>query len=68
MQLRDIDDEVKRHLMILLLTVPKQKEEVGNIVPLNYEDALQMGARDIEMVREDLHAYVDQLAEEYNIQ
>lgn len=28
MQLRNIDDEVKRHLMILLLTVPKQKEEV----------------------------------------
>lgn len=69
MQLGQIDDEVKRHLMILLLTVPKQQnDDSESHIPLNYEEAMQMGAKDIEMVREDLHTYVDELAEEYKMQ
>lgn len=55
--------------MILLLTVPKQqKDDSESHIPLSYAEAMQMGAKDIEMVREDLHTYVDQLAEEYKIQ
>lgn len=37
MQLNDIDDEVRRHLMILLLTVPKKE----NIMPYTSDELLR---------------------------
>lgn len=62
MQLANIDDEVRRHLMILLLTVPQQNDQDNVVIPRNYEEALRMGAKDAEFVREDLHKYVEELA------
>lgn len=65
MQLSSVSEDVKRHLMILMLSqVSEQTPETSdNIeIPSSIEEAMQMGAMDIEDVRKDLHNYVDQLS------
>lgn len=65
MQLSSVSEDVKRHLMILMLSqVSEQTPETSdNIeIPSSVEEAMQMGAMDIEDVRKDLHNYVDQLS------
>ena len=71
MQLNSVSEDVKRHLMILMLSqVSEQTPETSdNIeIPSSVEEAMQMGAMDIEDVRKDLHNYVDQLAKDYDLQ
>ena len=71
MQLSSVSEDVKRHLMILMLSqVSEQTPETSdNIeIPSSVEEAMQMGAMDIEDVRKDLHNYVDQLAKDYDLQ
>lgn len=72
MQLGSVSEEVKRHLMILMLSdsVSEDASDTTNVVnvPLSYEEALGMGAQDVELAREDLHAYVDKLTAEYDLQ
>ena len=72
MQLGSVSEEVKRHLMILMLSnvVSEESGDATNVVkiPLSYEEALNMGAQDVAFAREDLHAYVDKLAADYNLQ
>lgn len=70
MQLDNVSEEVKRHLIILMLSNPEKKQDVQEHetrVPLNYAEAIEMGAIDIEMAREDLHSYVDELAIQYDL-
>lgn len=64
MHLDSVDDEVKRHLIILMLSKPSnskgiEKDDVK--FPMNYQEAIDMGAIDVEMAREELHSYVDEL-------
>lgn len=72
MQLGSVSEEVKRHLMILMLSnvASEESADATNVVkiPLSYEEALNMGAQDVEFAREDLHAYVDKLTADYNLQ
>lgn len=65
MQLSSVSEDVKRHLMILMLSqVSEQTPETSDNteIPSSVEEAMQMGAMDIEDVRKDLHNYVDQLS------
>ena len=71
MQLNSISEDVKRHLMILMLSQTSDNSfEISERLefPNTYEEAVRMGAKDIEEVRKDLHAYVDQLANDYDLQ
>lgn len=73
MHLDNVSEEVKRHLIILMLSKPSVDEEVDDNtdtikVPQSYDEALQMGAVELSFAREDLHAYVDKLSEEYDLQ
>jgi len=69
MQLDKVSDEVKKHLMILILSGNKQDEAYSSAIhtPVDYREALQMGAMDIEMAREELHDYIDELSTEFSI-
>ncbi len=70
MQLNCVSEDVKRHLMILMLsqTSDNSFESSGHLeMPNTYEEAIHMGAKDIEDVRKDLHDYVDQLAKDYDL-
>lgn len=73
MHLDNVSEEVKRHLIILMLSNPTVEKNENNVadnikVPLNYEEALQMGAVELAFAREELHAYADELSEEYHLQ
>ncbi|MCQ2243127.1 MAG: hypothetical protein MJZ32_02595 [Bacteroidaceae bacterium] len=71
MQLNSISEDVKRHLMILMLSQTSDNSldlSESLEMPNSYEEAIRMGAKDIEDVRKDLHAYVDQLAKDYDLQ
>lgn len=70
MHLDSVDDEVKRHLIILMLSKPsnsKVENRDGINIPQNYQEAIDMGAIDVEMAREELHSYIDELATQYDI-
>lgn len=72
MHLDNISEEVKRHLIILMLSKSSADEEANDDtetikVPQSYDEALQMGAIELAFAREDLHAYVDKLSEEYDL-
>jgi len=68
MHLDTVSEDVKRQLMILMLSTSSESDEVVPIqIPKSYDEAIQMGAQPLECVREELHDYVNQLAEDYDI-
>lgn len=70
MHLDSVSDEVKRHLIILMLSKPNKDKDMlddGIKIPQNYQEAIEMGGMDLEMAREELHSYVDELATQYDI-
>lgn len=70
MQLGSLNEDVKKHLMILLLKSGIEDVRDGFVseeIPSSYEQALSMGAVDIESARQDLHSYVDELSQEFNL-
>lgn len=70
MKLDDVSEDVKRHLMILILSkysTESPVEQDGHQIPMSYREALQMGAMDLELAREELHKYVDDLSKEFGI-
>lgn len=73
MHLDSVSEEVKRHLIILMLSnsyVDTEKTDNTDViqVPQSYEEALRMGATELASAREELHAYVDKLSVEYDLQ
>lgn len=62
MCLQNISDEVRKHLIILL-----QTKTTATYYPSTLEEAMQMGAVDLETARKDLHEYVDSLSKEYHL-
>ena len=70
MHLGSISDEVKRHLIILMLSSPKKECEAEDVhihIPMSYDEAMMMGAVDIKTAREELHSYIDELTEEFDL-
>lgn len=62
MHLANVNEDVKRHLMILILS------ETENIyTPSSYDEALAMGAVDLEDARKELHSYAEELSVKYGI-
>ena len=64
-----IDDDVKKCLVYLLMK-PQGEEKIDYQtpqIPQSYEEAMAMGAHDVEMVREELHEYAAELAKEFNL-
>jgi len=62
MHLGSMSEDVKRCLMILMLS------ESDNIsVPSSYEEALAMGAIDLEEARKELHSYAEKLSVKYGM-
>lgn len=73
MHLDCVSEEVKRHLIILMLSDSSAEvEEKDNTeaitVPQSYEEALQMGAMELSLAREELHTYAEKLSEEFDLQ
>lgn len=73
MHLASVSEEVKRHLIILMLSNPSDEAEMEDNadaikIPQSYEEALQMGAVELTCAREELHAYANKLSKEYNLQ
>lgn len=73
MHLDSVSEDVKRHLITLILS--KSCEDADESVsasaigiPQSYEEALQMGATDLEYAREELHTYVSKLTDQYDLQ
>lgn len=63
MHLGSVTDEVKHHLVLLLSDTTSDAIQV----PSTLQEALEMGAMDLESAREELHTYADTLAKEYDL-
>ena len=62
MNLAYVSDDVKRFLIIMMLSEPERVD-----VPSSYEESLSMGAMDLETAREELHSYADELSAKYGM-
>ena len=57
MHLSSMNEDVKRYLMILILS-----ESKSICAPSSYEEALAMGAINLEDARKKLHSYAEELS------
>ena len=62
MHLADINEDVKKHLIILMLSEPEK-----TCVPSSYEESLALGAMDLEDARKELHSYANELSDKYGM-
>lgn len=69
MNLDSIGEDVKRHLMILLLSNLKisQNQPESIVVPQSLDEAMKLGAVELEVARKGLHNYVDGLVNDFDL-
>lgn len=63
MHLGSINDEVKHHLVLLLSATTGSAMHMPNTL----QEALEMGAMDLESARKELHSYAETLTKEYDL-
>lgn len=69
--LDSVSNDVKRQLMILILSNATDgnsyPETQDFVVPHTLEEAVDLGAVDLESARKELHSYADGLTKEYDL-